>query len=58
MVRHFLSRPAILVPLIDAAVSVVAVISVIALVCVALYLQFCITTPTDSFLTNPLFNSL
>jgi hypothetical protein len=60
--------PSILAPLIVialvvvaliAVVSVVAVISVFALVCMALYLRFCITTPTDSFLTNPLmFHSL
>ncbi len=41
-----------------AVVSVVVVVSVVALVCVALYLQFCITTPTNSSLTNPLFRSL
>ena len=45
----------VVVALIAAAASVVAVISVFALVCVALCLQFWVTTPTDSFLTNPLF---
>ena len=51
--------PSILAPLIAAVVSVVAVISVFTLVCVALCLQFRITTPTNSFLTNPLlFHSL
>ena len=56
--------PAILAPLnvvalIAAVVSVVPIVSVFALVCVALCLQFCVTTPTDSFLTNlVLFHSL
>ena len=66
MARHF--SPAILAPLIvvalvvvaliAAVVSVVAIISLFALVFVAICRQFCITTPTNSFLTNLLFGSL
>ena len=41
--------------LITAVVSIVALVSVVALVCVVLCLQFCVTRPTNSSLTNPLF---